>query len=350
MKIFSSVGSRRRPVGGAARRCRFEQMEPRQLLAADLVGAVPPLHSPGAIAGTIQGNVYAAVEGATVGMAQVRVQLLNETGAVIEESLTDAQGGYQFSGLIPGVYALQEQTPVGYSDGLSQAGSGGGVVFNPNLFGEIFVEAGETLSGYDFYDALNVVEQNSDGDPLIVAHGGEGVGRTRALPILGLSLQSTPERASDVSLRSSFVAVAGKVVGAQKTSLLSREESAFGGSSQEPARVSAVEALEDESPFEGIFSLTGFWELASANLPTLKPLEQLYEDVGLGLQELLGELYIPSRQSESAATEQVEEPRIASRYDRPETLEPKPGKTENDEHAEAVDEIFAAENFTDARS
>jgi len=356
VEIFSSDGSRHMPASCITRGCRFEQLETREMLAADLLAAVPSLSLPGAAAANLSGNVYAEAEGAVVGMANVRVQLLNESGVVIEEKLTDLQGVYEFSGLIPGIYALQEITPVGYSDGLSQIGSGGGIVFNQNLFGEIVVGPGETLLGYNFFDTLGTPEQNFAGDRPIVAHGGGNLGGDPTLQILTLTLQSTPVRTSEMSFESAFVLVIDNAPSEQTSFSSTREEPVFGGSSRVPDRSSPTRAL-DESPFDSLFSLTEFWELASTNLPTLQPLGHLVDEVGSGLQEWFGKVEELGEESESAATEQAAQPKIARRYDLPEVREvserevgPNRNRTARDEHAEAIDEIFAAENSVDYRS
>ena len=46
-------------------------------------------------------------------------------------TVTDADGFYQFRGLLPGVYSVLEVQPTGYVDGRDTAGAAGGVALNP---------------------------------------------------------------------------------------------------------------------------------------------------------------------------------------------------------------------------
>jgi len=162
-----SAGSRNRSRRDTARSCRFEPMEPRQLLAADLsVGAVgAPYGLTGGPTGSLSGNVYASevvancdAHAAANRLVGVRVQLLDAAGAVLEEDLTDEQGGYRFTDLIPGQYAVRQPPPLGFVEGAALVGVGGGVALSVNQVGEILVQGGEELAGYDFCDFPEATE------------------------------------------------------------------------------------------------------------------------------------------------------------------------------------------------
>lgn len=101
-------------------------------------------------------------------LSGVRVQLLDETGRMVAETLTDDQGRFEFNGLLPGEYSLREIQPEGYFDGESRSGD---VIDdqNPNEIRGILLGAGETLeqfvfcedppveiSGYVFQDGLAI--------------------------------------------------------------------------------------------------------------------------------------------------------------------------------------------------
>ncbi len=55
-------------------------------------------------------------------LAGVRVELYHETGTLIDVTMTDDNGRYHFSGLVPGAYKVVEITPAGLIDGGARAG------------------------------------------------------------------------------------------------------------------------------------------------------------------------------------------------------------------------------------
>jgi hypothetical protein len=132
-------------------------MESRLLLAADLTAAVVPdpvidpiLHLPGSIAGRVVASVDLG-EGQSLdsGVSGVRLELLSAAGEILAEAITDDAGSYEFPALEPGVYSVRELQPAGFLDGLSQVGSGNGVI-ESNLITQIIVQSGDQLIGYDF--------------------------------------------------------------------------------------------------------------------------------------------------------------------------------------------------------
>ncbi len=84
------------------------------------------------------------------------VQLLDEDGVVIAETLTDDNGEYRFEGLVPGTYGLRELTPDDLIDGGSQVGSVDGLDHGLTNDGgdilQIDLNSGEDGTGYDFCD------------------------------------------------------------------------------------------------------------------------------------------------------------------------------------------------------
>ncbi len=114
--------------------------------------------------GSIQGRVHADIDGdcqydpGEPLLSGVVVQLLNSSGDVIDQTLTDANGEYKFDNLAPGSYGVREFTPVGYFDGGESIGTGSathnGVISGNDLMTEIEVNSGETLIDYDFCEQL----------------------------------------------------------------------------------------------------------------------------------------------------------------------------------------------------
>ena len=107
-----------------------------------------------------------------IGIAGATVHLLNAEGDIIAETLTDENGDYAFTDLLPGTYSVRETTPDGLFDGGAQSGRFGserrGQV---NLHGDVtdiivrggddivdvsFCEhVGADLTGHVFHDRNN---------------------------------------------------------------------------------------------------------------------------------------------------------------------------------------------------
>ncbi len=133
-------------------------MEPRLLLAADVA------------LGSIAGQVTMAVDDS--GLESVVLRLLGETGNLLDETQTDAEGNYEFANLSPGIYAVLEIQPPDIRDGGAHVGSGGGVVFDNNLLGEIVVNSGSEFVGYNFYELApdELSEAGAEEPPPLVRH------------------------------------------------------------------------------------------------------------------------------------------------------------------------------------
>ncbi len=117
---------------------------------------------PASISGTVHlsnryGDCFRS-GGSTEPIADVTVHLLDESGAVIGQTVTDALGDYQFVGLEPGIYSVIEFTPVGLIDAGAVAGyvdqATRGNVVDPNTIVNIELLAGDQGVEYDFCEHL----------------------------------------------------------------------------------------------------------------------------------------------------------------------------------------------------
>ncbi len=291
MRFFLSlphpIGGCHKLRGNASRRCAFECLEPRQLLAADLTGGAADVsfgHTDG-LTGSISGSVFATASAAscdshvgTDSLADVRIQLLNEAGAVLEESSTDAQGVYRFADLIPGQYAVRQLTQNALLEGdslegASHVGDGGGIAFDSNLVGEIVVEAGAALEGYDFCEFTSVVEPAGPTDRPIVHHDNIN----QVLPYLTLPLQSTPAAQRQIFAEPRVELTTGTPLAISSPLPVKRPAEIYGGSSQ-TLKGPAESRVWEEFPLDGFFSTASFLELATAELPTVESFEPIIRE------------------------------------------------------------------------
>jgi protocatechuate 3,4-dioxygenase beta subunit len=83
-------------------------------------------------------------------LANVRIELLDAAGNVLRQTVTDANGRYEFDNLPKGKYTVRETQPVGYLQGSQTAGSGGGNAQQQDQISEIAVGWGESLIEYNF--------------------------------------------------------------------------------------------------------------------------------------------------------------------------------------------------------
>ncbi len=254
--------------GNASRRCGFECLEPRQLLAADLVGAADlSLSHPGGATGSLGGSVFAAQAGANCHslessprLADVRVQLLNEAGAVLEERRTDERGAYRFVDLLPGQYTVRQIVPQGFLEGAAHLGGGGGVALGSNQVSEIDVQSHETLEGYDFCAFASVAE------PAV-----------QALPYLSLSLPPAPISQAEVFEEPTIESTTDATPVERAPLGAARSEEVFGGSSRSLQAPEGIKAW-DEFPSDELFLMTNYLELAAAQLPTLETFEPILKE------------------------------------------------------------------------
>ncbi|MGI6420209.1 MAG: SdrD B-like domain-containing protein [Thermoguttaceae bacterium] len=84
----------------------------------------------------------------------VTIELRDGQGKRIGTATTDADGRYRFTGLAPGVYAVEEIQPQGYFDGADHVGTAGGTLLAPDAILDITLVSGTQATGYDFYEIL----------------------------------------------------------------------------------------------------------------------------------------------------------------------------------------------------
>jgi protocatechuate 3,4-dioxygenase beta subunit len=82
----------------------------------------------------------------------VTVNLLDGSGNLLQSTITDDIGGYEFTNLAPGVYSVQEVQPDGYLQGDSLIGSVGGTRVSEDLMKSINIPTGVDAIRYDFYE------------------------------------------------------------------------------------------------------------------------------------------------------------------------------------------------------
>ncbi|MEM8946411.1 MAG: SdrD B-like domain-containing protein [Planctomycetota bacterium] len=230
------VGGRRQSPDRTVRRLRFEPMEPRIMLAADLDVGAPGLSvgATGGMTGSIGGSVTVstpqnncAAHDDAPKMTAVRMQLIDSTGTLVEETATDAQGRYQFRDLIPGDYTVR----------LAPAGAELSKGAAPALFsiGSIELQGGESLTGFDFCHSQVATAATAPDPALLSAVLGSVV--------LGSAQQPT---AVEIMQPSTFVAVATPN-NAQPTPLLAESGADFfyGGSSRAVGGRKSVNTWDD---------------------------------------------------------------------------------------------------------
>ncbi len=113
---------------------------------------IPPAQIAGYV--FIDNNGDCLVQPGERGISNVRVDLISETGVVLQTARTNADGSYQFSGLAPGRYAVRETQPEGYFQGGQRAGSGGGDATQPDIITAININGGDVLVEYNFCELL----------------------------------------------------------------------------------------------------------------------------------------------------------------------------------------------------
>ena len=82
-------------------------------------------------------------------LANVQMQLLNQSGQVIATTTTDANGFYAFVGLLPGSYSVRQIQPDGLFSGGEKIGDGDGVA-ETNLLRGITIQSDQILTQYNF--------------------------------------------------------------------------------------------------------------------------------------------------------------------------------------------------------
>ena len=87
-------------------------------------------------------------------LADVLIELRDDSGTLVESTRTDSNGEYSFSNLRAGTYSITEVTPAGVIDGDARLGTAGGVRQNASYLTQIVVGGGTNASGYDFCEIM----------------------------------------------------------------------------------------------------------------------------------------------------------------------------------------------------
>ncbi len=80
----------------------------------------------------------------------VLVELINDDDVVVATTQTDANGGYRFESIAPGVYSVRETQPEGFFQGGEVVGSAGGEIGDDDLIVGIVLEGGMNAVDYNF--------------------------------------------------------------------------------------------------------------------------------------------------------------------------------------------------------
>ncbi|HJT34827.1 MAG TPA: SdrD B-like domain-containing protein, partial [Pirellulales bacterium] len=83
-------------------------------------------------------------------LAGVTVQLLDASGNLVATTVTNANGVYTFTGLMPGVYSVHKVSPAGYFDDDAHVGTAGGNLASLDDITGISLGSGAAATGYDF--------------------------------------------------------------------------------------------------------------------------------------------------------------------------------------------------------
>ena len=117
---------------------------------------------PGSIRGRVHftdkdGNCFSDTEILAPVVGAV-VRLKDASGNVLAETLTDDNGEYEFTGLAPGVYTIEEVTPAGLIDGGDHIGTIAGVKVGQktanDVLSSIVIGSGDNGIDYDFCEHL----------------------------------------------------------------------------------------------------------------------------------------------------------------------------------------------------
>lgn len=140
--------------------------------------------------GSIAGKVHADKNGdciqnnGEVGIAGVKLELLDANGNVVATTFTDATGHYKFDQLLRGTYSVREYQPAGYFDGGDLIGTINGITVGSHaandVIGEIALLSHNTgveynfcekipssIGGYVYQDGPTIVAPDEDVDSII---------------------------------------------------------------------------------------------------------------------------------------------------------------------------------------
>lgn len=112
-------------------------------------------HLPASLSGTVyyDQNDDGDQDTGEPGIAGVTIELLNSSGTVIDTTLTDSNGDYQFDRLLAGTYSVREVQPATYLDGKDSIGLVNGVITGSKIndrLNSIVLKTGQAGVEYNF--------------------------------------------------------------------------------------------------------------------------------------------------------------------------------------------------------
>jgi hypothetical protein len=111
-------------------------------------GEVLPARLSGQVCASVQSDCRSTDQ--SLALPGVILDLYDQADRKIASTITDSQGNYEFSGLVPGEYTVRQQQPSTYFDNRQFAGTSGGDPMLPNMIRSIQLGSGVTASDYDF--------------------------------------------------------------------------------------------------------------------------------------------------------------------------------------------------------
>ncbi len=147
---------------------------------------------PGSIAGRVHTDIVTDcvfdVAAGEIGLAGIQIDLLATDGSLVATTLTNAEGRYQFDGLVPATYTIRQIQSNDYFDGRQTSGSQGGDTSTTNEIRGVIVGSADklvdynfceipaaTLSGYVFQDGAAVGLREGESLPERIADIRDGV-------------------------------------------------------------------------------------------------------------------------------------------------------------------------------
>ncbi|CAL1125111.1 unnamed protein product [Cladocopium goreaui] len=143
------------------------------------------------IPSSISGFVHADRDGnceidpGDVALQGVTVHLLDSGGTRIATTTTDSQGRYEFTGLAPGIYGVEEEQPAGYFDAGDHVGTAGGTLSGTDSIINITLTSGTNAENYNFCEH----EPASISGYVYADDNDNGVRNTGESPIAGVTLE-----------------------------------------------------------------------------------------------------------------------------------------------------------------
>jgi len=144
-----------------------------------------------------------------IALEGVRIQLIDVSGELVDETLTDVHGRYRFEGVAPGEYTIRQIQPRDYFNGDQVAGSHGGDDSGVNEITTIVAMSAQELVHYNFCEETPVTLSGyvfQDGAPVPLGDGAELPERIRDVRDGQRTSDDTPLAGVVVELRDGFTA------------------------------------------------------------------------------------------------------------------------------------------------